>query len=135
MSIAAIPVSHTADATGTQSCNGFMLASGAGASEDSAIAGFTASFTIGMPESIRGAGIISTFCGTVSALGTKLALLSMDMGRQSLIATSAHSAHTIHFGARFISGLATITAKMSQLAVIERFTTPKKNSLILSHRL
>ena len=129
-----MPISHMIEAIGTHNCKGFMLASGVGASDDSAIAGFIASFTIGMPESIRGDGIISTFCGTVSTLGTKLALLSMDMGRHSLIATSAHSAQTIHLGARFISGLAIITAKMSQLAVIERFTTPKKNSLIFFHR-
>ena len=127
-------MSHMIEAIGTHSCKGFMLSAGVGASDDSAIAGFIASFTIGMPESIRGDGIISTFCGTVSALGTRLALLSMDMGRQSLIATSAHSTQTIHLGARFMKGLAIITASISQLAVIERFTTLKKNSLIFFHR-
>jgi len=81
---------------------------------------------------IAGSGCNAIFAGIVSLLGTRLRTLLKEKGQTSLIATRAQRRHTIHFGAFFSKGLDTMTARISQLAVMLMFSILRKTALMIS---
>ena len=131
-SSAAIPASHTHAMTKVNTSSGLALIP-ASAAKLSLMTGLTASSMTGTPLVIVGLGSNCTTSGEiVSALGMSESALSMENGQMSRSAVTPHSSGMIHFGAFLRTNRSASTARMSQPALMLRFTAFRNTSVMLS---
>ena len=131
MSIAPIPVIHTIPKISVKSFNGLTLLLTSGA-KVVFTTGLMTVLAAANPVCISGSAEYMMDCGTVSALGIRLNMLSSENGNKRRSPTSAQSVHMIHLGTLLNTARKITIASISHPATMLRLSTFKNITPIIN---